>query len=277
MTKRPFLTTVLLYVGVLSFVIFSIGPVYWMIASSIRPTGELLVTQPALFSPNVVFDSYVDVFLYTNYLTMLWNSFINAVVTTILTTALGAMAAYALVRLKIKGRVLLTRSVLISYLFPQVLLVVPVFMIAVQLGLVNTFHGLIFIYVTFSLPFTIWMLVAYFQSMPLDLEESAMVSGATRFQAFWYVVLPMSRPGLAAAGIFTFIHAWNEFLYALVLLNSDDKATLAIGLVRLLSSETLNWSALMAASTMMVVPVIAAFLFYQRNLVDGLTAGATKG
>jgi multiple sugar transport system permease protein len=277
MTKRPFLTTVLLYVGVLSFVIFSIGPVYWMIASSIRPTGELLVTQPALFSPNVVFDSYVDVFLYTNYLTMLWNSFINAVVTTILTTALGAMAAYALVRLKIKGRVLLTRSVLIAYLFPQVLLVVPVFMIAVQLGLVNTFHGLIFIYVTFSLPFTIWMLVAYFQSMPLDLEESAMVSGATRFQAFWYVVLPMSRPGLAAAGIFTFIHAWNEFLYALVLLNSDDKATLAIGLVRLLSSETLNWSALMAASTMMVVPVIAAFLFYQRNLVDGLTAGATKG
>ena len=277
MTKRPFLTTVLLYVGVLSFVIFSIGPVYWMIASSIRPTGELLVTRPALFSPNVVFDSYVDVFRYTNYLTMLWNSFINAVVTTILTTALGAMAAYALVRLKIRGRVALTRSVLISYLFPQVLLVVPVFMIAVQLGLVNTFHGLIFIYVTFSLPFTIWMLVAYFQSMPLDLEESAMVSGATRFQAFWYVVLPMSRPGLAAAGIFTFIHAWNEFLYALVLLNSDDKATLAIGLVRLLSSETLNWSALMAASTMMVVPVIAAFLFYQRNLVDGLTAGATKG
>ncbi len=277
MQKRPFLTTLLLYVGVLSFVIFSIGPVYWMVASSIRPTDELLVTRPALFSLNVVLDSYVDVFRYTNYLTMLWNSFINALVTTILTTALGAMAAYALVRLKIKGRVLLTRSVLISYLFPQVLLVVPVFMIAVQLGFVNTFHGLIFIYVTFSLPFTIWMLVAYFQTMPLDLEESAMVSGATRFQAFWYVVLPMSRPGLAAAGIFTFIHAWNEFLYALVLLNSDDKATLAIGLVRLLSSETLNWSALMAASSMMVVPVIAAFLFYQRNLVDGLTAGATKG
>ena len=187
------------------------------------------------------------------------------------------MAGHSLARLKFRGKALISRGVLVTYIFPQILLVVPLFIAMVNFGLVNTYTGLILTYITFSFPFGMWMLTAYFQTIPVDLEEAAMLDGASKFTIFWKIVLPLSKPGLAAVGIFTFIHAWNEFLYALVLLNTDRKVTLSIGLFRMLGGETVNWGEVMAATSMMVAPVLFVFMLFERHLVGGLTAGATKG
>ena len=266
-----------IYVVIGALTAFAIGPVYWMVASSLRPAHLLFATPPDFLLLEISWGSYIEVFRSTNYPRMMFNSAVISVATTAVTVVFSAMAAHSLARLRFRGKILISRGILVTYVFPQILLVVPLFVALVNLGLADTHVGLVITYLTFSFPFAMWILTAYFQTIPAELEESALISGAMRWQVFWHIVLPLAKPGLAAAGIFTFFHAWNEFLYALVLLNSERKATLAIGLVRLMGAETLDWGALMAATTMMVVPVLLAFLFYQRNLVGGLTAGATKG
>lgn len=265
------------YAALIAVTLFSIFPLYWMVASSIRPRSLLFQTPPPLFSTNIDFHAYVNIWVNTPFGQMFINSLFISVVTTVLTIILSAMAGHSLARLKFRGKSLISRGVLVTYIFPQILLVVPLFVAMVNFGLVDTYTGLILTYMTFSFPFGMWMLTAYFQTIPEDLEEAALLDGASRLLIFWRIVLPLSKPGLAAVGIFTFIHAWNEFFYALVLLNSDRKLTLSIGLYRMLSSETVDWGEVLAATSMMVAPVLLVFMFYERHLVGGLTAGATKG
>jgi len=248
-----------------------------MVASSLRTPQMLVSTPPPLFTLENSFTTYTNVLQKTPFLRMFLNTMFISLVTTFLTVVLSAMAGHSLARLKFRGKALISRGVLVTYIFPQILLVVPLFVAMVNLGLVNTYTGLILTYITFSFPFGMWMLTAYFQTIPVDLEEAAMLDGASKFTIFWKIVLPLSKPGLAAVGIFTFIHAWNEFLYALVLLNSDRKLTLSIGLFRMLGGETVKWGEILAATSMMVAPVLVVFMFYERHLVGGLTAGATKG
>ena len=257
--------------------VFAVFPLYWMIASSLRPRKMLLETPPPYFTTTVDFSAYINVWVSTPFGKMLINSLFISIVTTLVTVIFSAMAGHSLARLKFRGKSLISRGVLVTYIFPQILLVVPLFVAMVNLRLVDTYFGLILTYMTFSFPFGMWMLTAYFQTIPVDLEEAALMDGASKLTIFIKIVLPLSKPGLAAVGIFTFIHAWNEFLYALVLLNSDDKLTLSIGLYRLLNSETIDWGGILAATSMMVAPVLVVFLFYERHLVGGLTAGATKG
>lgn len=265
------------YVGLITFAVFSLFPLYWMLASSIRPYAELTATPPRLFSTSFDIGSYQTVLRHSPFLRMFWNSLVVSTITTVITVALGAMAGYSLARMRFRGRLLISRSVLMAYIFPQILLVVPLFVAMVNLGLANTYTGLIITYLTFSFPFCMWMLTAYFQSVPVELEQAALIDGATNFGVFWRIVLPLARPGLAAAAIFTFIHSWNEFLYALVLLNSQNNQTLSIGLYRMVGGELMRWAELLASTSMMVLPILVAFLFLQRHFVTGLTAGAVKG
>ena len=265
------------YAALAAVSLFSIFPLYWMVASSVRPRNILFQTPPPYVTTQFDLYAYVNVWSNTPFGQMFFNSLFISVVTTIITIILSAMAGHSLARLKFRGKALISRGVLITYIFPQILLVVPLFVAMVNFGLVDTYTGLILTYMTFSFPFGMWMLTAYFQTIPVDLEEAALMDGASRLTIFWRIVLPLSKPGLAAVGIFTFIHAWNEFLYALVLLNSDNKLTLSIGLYRMLSSETVDWGEVLAATSMMVAPVLLVFMFYERHLVGGLTAGATKG
>ncbi len=265
------------YVGLVAFAVFAVFPLYWTITSSLRSRNDLFASPPELhpFFFDVVF--YDRVFVNTPFGTMFFNSMYISLVTTALTVAVSAMAGHSLARMRFRGKMLITRGVLIAYIFPQILLLVPLFVVIVRMGLANTFTGLIMTYMTFSLPFGIWMLTAYFKTIPIDLEEAALLDGASRFQVFTRIVLPLSKPGLAAVGIFTFIHAWNEFLYALVLLSSEKKVTLPVGIFRLLGAEAVDWGAILAATTMMVLPVLLVFMAFERHLVGGLTAGATKG
>lgn len=265
------------YVALAIVSLFSMFPLYWMIASSVRPRNILLTTPPPYFTTDFDASSYVNIWTNTPFGQMFLNSLFISIVTTVVTVVFSAMAGHSLARLKFRGKTVISRGVLITYLFPQILLVVPLFVAMVNLGLVDTYFGLILTYMTFSFPFGMWMLTAYFQTIPVDLEEAALLDGASRLTIFLKIVLPLSRPGLAAVGIFTFIHAWNEFLYALVLLNSDEKLTLSIGLYRMLDSETVDWGEILAATSMIVAPVLVVFMFFERHLVGGLTAGATKG
>ena len=265
------------YVALTIVSLFSMFPLYWMVASSVRPRNILLETPPSYFTTDFDASAYVNIWTNTPFGQMFINSLFISIVTTIVTVVFSAMAGHSLARLKFRGKTVISRGVLITYLFPQILLVVPLFVAMVNLGLVDTYFGLILTYMTFSFPFGMWMLTAYFQTIPVDLEEAALLDGASRLTIFLRIVLPLSRPGLAAVGIFTFIHAWNEFLYALVLLNSDDKLTLSIGLYRMLDSETVDWGEILAATSMIVAPVLVVFMFFERHLVGGLTAGATKG
>ena len=265
------------YALLVIFSIFSIFPLYWMIASSIRPYAEVYQTPPLLFSSNIDFTAYETVLKLTPFIKMFWNSFYISIITTIICTIFSAMAGHSLARMKFRGKKIITRGVLIAYIFPQILLVLPLYVLLVRFGLGNSHFGLILTYMTFSFPFCVWMLTAYFLTIPEDLEEAAYIDGASKFRVFTTIILPLSKPGLAAAAIFTFIHAWNEFLYALVFLNSDSKATLAVGIYRLMSGEIFDWQAILASSTMMVFPILVIYLFLQKYIVTGLTAGATKG
>ena len=259
------------------FSIFSIFPLYWMVASSIRPYTEVYQTPPLLFTTNLDFSAYKTVLTLTPFIKMFWNSLYISIITTIICTIFSAMAGHSLARMKFKGKKLITRGVLVAYIFPQILLVLPLYVLLVRFGLGNSHFGLILTYMTFSFPFCVWMLTAYFLTIPEDLEEAAYIDGASKFRVFTTIILPLSKPGLAAAAIFTFIHAWNEFLYALVFLNSDSKATLAVGIYRLMGGEIFDWQAILASSTMMVFPILIIYLFLQKYIVTGLTAGATKG
>jgi multiple sugar transport system permease protein len=267
----------LIYMGLTAFALFSLFPLYWMLASSVRPYAELTATPPRLFSSSFDIGSYLTVLRSSPFLRMFWNTLLISTITTVVTVALGAMAGHSLARMRFRGRLIISRSVLLAYIFPQILLVVPLFVAMVNLGLANTYTGLILTYLTFSFPFCMWMLTAYFQGVPVELEQAARIDGATNFGVFWRIVLPLARPGLAAAAIFTFIHAWNEFLYALVLLNSQNNQTLSIGLYRMVGGELMRWAELLASTSMMVLPILVAFLFLQRHFVSGLTAGAVKG
>lgn len=268
----------LFYYGLLSFFsIFAIFPLYWMVASSIRPYAEVYQTPPLLFTVNLDFTAYKTVLTLTPFIKMFWNSLYISIITTLICTVFSAMAGHSLARMRFKGKKLITRGVLIAYIFPQILLVLPLYVMLVRFGLGNSHFGLILTYMTFSFPFCVWMLTAYFLTIPEDLEEAAYIDGASKFRVFTTIILPLSKPGLAAAAIFTFIHAWNEFLYALVFLNSDKKATLAVGIYRLLFGEIFDWQAILASSTMMVFPILIIYLFLQKYIVAGLTAGATKG
>ena len=212
------------YYGLLGFFsIFSIFPLYWMVASSIRPYTEVYQTPPLLFTMNLDFTAYKTVLTLTPFLKMFWNSLYISILTTIICTVFSAMAGHSLARMKFKGKKLITRGVLVAYIFPQILLVLPLYVLLVKFGLGNSHFGLILTYMTFSFPFCVWMLTAYFLTIPEDLEEAAYIDGASKFRVFTTIIIPLSKPGLAAAAIFTFIHAWNEFLYALVFLNSDKK------------------------------------------------------
>lgn len=256
-------------------------PVYWLVVSSLRPGGSPLPRSLAdLFPFSVSIEHYVEVLSAPAMAMFMWNSLFVAVVTTVVTLVAGALAGYALARLRFPGRGILGVGVLLTYVLPAVLLVTPVFVVLVGLGFYNTHAGLIIAHVSFALPFAIWMLRAYFTSLPVELEDAAMIDGASRIGALWRVVLPLAVPGLAATAIFTFLLSWNEFLYALTLLTDAQLRTLPVGIATSYMTLTMtadDWSRLMAASVIAALPVFAVFLGMQKWLVGGLSAGAVKG
>jgi multiple sugar transport system permease protein len=205
------------------------------------------------------------------------NSFIVASATTVVSIAMSALAAFAVVRLRFRGRIWVARLILFKYLLPTSLIYIPLFLVVNSLGLTNTLQSLIFTYLSFSIPFATWLMMGYFRGIPPELEEQAMIDGCSRLGAMVRVLLPVAAPGLVAASIFTFTGAWNEFLLALVFINRPDLQTVPVKLAGMIVGDQYVWGMIMAGAILASVPVIALYFLAQRFVVSGLAAGAVKG
>jgi ABC-type glycerol-3-phosphate transport system permease component len=245
-------------------------PLAWMVITSIKPNREILTAVPALIPSTVQFDAYVRLFTTTNFLTYFYNSVFVAGTATIL-------AAYGITRFRFRGRELISTTMLFTYMFAPIMIVVPFYILMRQAGLVNTQIGLILAYATFSLPFSMWLLRSFFQSIPLDLEEAAMTDGASRPQAVARVIVPLALPGVIAVAIFTFIVAWNDYLFVRVLVSSDSLKTLPVGMNDLYVSTVTDWGMMMAGGVVITLPALVFFVIIQRYLIAGWGAGAVKG
>jgi ABC-type glycerol-3-phosphate transport system permease component len=197
--------------------------------------------------------------------------------TTSIVLAAGVIGAYSLTRFAFPGRTLVARLTLLAYMFPPIIMLVPLFLLARELGLVNSLLGLALTYISFSLPYALWILRAFFQSIPVELEHAALIDGANRAQALLYVVMPLALPGIIATAIFTFIVAWNDFLFALVLIGQDELKTLAIGINEFFHMAVVDWGLIMAAGVMVTIPALVFFVAVQRYLIAGWGAGGLKG
>ena len=265
------------YVLVVAMLLLFLFPFYWMAISGMKASDELFTAPPTLIPEHWSLDFYTRVVNATGFGRLLLNSLIVALATTALAITLGALGAYSITRFRYPGRRIISRMVLFIYMFPPILLIIPLFFIFRTLGLLDTYVGLILANTTFALPFCLWLLIAFFRTIPEEIESAAMVDGAGRLQVLWRIVLPLAAPGMAAAAVFAFISAWNEYLFPLILINSEELKTLPLGVARYVSSEGARWGEAMAAATLLSIPVFVFAAFVQRHLVSGLTAGAVKG
>ena len=265
------------YAILLTLLLVVIFPFYWMTITSFKGEEQMRSLLSMFWPSPFLTENYTQLLEKTEFLNWYRNSIIVSVSSTFVATAVGTIGAYALARLRFLGRAFMASAVLITYLVPPSILFIPLYAQIRNLGLADSLTGLIAAYPSFTVPFVTWLLMGYFESIPEELEESAMIDGATRFGAFWRVVLPLAAPGLLAAGLYAFTQAWNEFLYALVFITNVKLRTLPVGLSGFITGDVYGWGYLMAGAVLTTLPVIAAYIYLQRYMVEGLTAGGVKG
>ena len=268
-----------LHIPLLLYAVFLLFPFAWMLIVSLKPDQDLLNTKlnPFLLR-DVTFNHYRYLFEETEILNWTKNTFIVTVASTVLSLMCSILIGYALGRLRFRGGTFLGIGIFLAYLVPPTLLFIPLAQVVSRFGLYNEYWSLIFTYPTFLIPFAGWLLMGYFRTIARDLEDAAMVDGATRLQAARQIVLPLALPGILSAGIFCFTLGWNEFLYALVFMGTGDMKTLPVGIVSdLIKADVYFWGSLMAAGILGSVPVAIAYSFFVDQYISGLTSGATKG
>ena len=257
--------------------VWTLMPFYWMVATSLKKDKEIYGFEATLIPRQPNLDAYRRLFAQTPFVLYLRNSTVIAVSTTVASLVLGCLGAYALARLRFRGRTFIARGLIFTYLVPQSLLFIPLFAVMSTLALTDTLKGLTLAYLGFTLPFCTWLLLGYFRSVPLELEEAALVDGCSRLGALVRIILPMSLPALAVVAFFSFTQAWNEFLYANVFVNSVDARTITTGLTLFVVEDVFFWGPMMAAACLATVPPVLVYLVFQRWVVKGLTLGAVKG
>lgn len=251
-------------------------PAYWMFVTSLKPNTEILALPPTLIPLKPTLDSYTTLFK-TGFFKYILNSIVVAGITVVASTILGTLAGYSLSRFEYPGKKYIGRMILFSYLFPGVLLMVPMYVLASRLNMLDNLFVLPIIYVTFTAPFYSWLLKAFFDGLPEYIEDAAMIDGATHWQTIWKIVIPLSAPGVAGAALWTFIMSWQEYMFATILLSSDENLTGPVGLARLLANQQrFNWGILNAGALVSALPVLILFVFLGRSFISGLTAGSSK-
>lgn len=265
---------ILILLPIMVFVLF---PFYWVIITSFKTTTQISQRQSIFWPSPATLTQYQNLIFDSPFLIWLGNSILVAALSTIISVAIAALAAYALTRLKFLGAGLLTTAILITYLLPGTLIFIPLYQTLSDLGLINSYGALLTTYPTFLVPFATWVLIGYFRSIPVELEEAAMIDGASRLYAFVRITLPLAAPALLSVALFAFTNAWNEFLFAFVFITSELLRTLPIGLQSMVVGDILPWGELMAASLLTAIPVAVLYMYAQRFLVGGLTVGAVKG
>lgn len=253
-------------------------PLIWMIGTAFKPESEVMAMPPSLLTANPTLHNFERVLSETNFVVYFKNSLIVATFTTALVLFVATIGAYAMTSFNLRGREVISKSVLLAYMLPSTAILIPLYLIIANMGLTNTLVGLIVAYTGLNLPFAIWIMRAFMAGIPREIESAALIDGASRMEAFVDVVLPQAVPGIISTGVFAFIMCWNEYLYALVMINRDDNRTLPTGVMAsLVTGQAIEWGMVMAAATMMSIPLLLVFLFLQRFVVQGFGAGAVKG
>jgi len=275
--KRTGLPVPLIIIGSVVLVAVCLFPFWWMGLSSIKTLRELYTIPPIWWPSMPTLDNYYTVLFESNIPRYFLNSVVISLGSTFLAMMLAIFASYGFARFDFKGKPLLQSFVLVGQLLPTAAIIVPLFVTLRVLGLVNTYWGLILIYMIITLPLSVWMLTSYFRAIPVELEEAAIIDGASRLGVLFRITLPLSVPGLISVLVYAFVTTWNEFIFALVFATDSSVKTLPIGLAEFSTEFNTDWGAVMAASMVMTLPIAILFLSMQRLFVGGMTAGATKG
>lgn len=273
---RDPLTAALRWVALTLALVITLFPFYWMVNTSLKPTPEVFLSPPTFASANWSFAAYDAVLNGRPLARYLLNSLIVSLGATGIAVSLGTLAAYGFTRFAPSWGYAFILFLIFTKMLPETLLVVPYFQLMANLRLLDTHIALIIAYSSFALPFSVWMLIGFFRSIPREIDEAAIIDGASRLQAFWRVILPLSRPGLVAVSLFTFIVSWNSYLWALVLTTKPEMFVVSVGIANLVGEYRVDWNELMAASTVAVIPVMVLYAFLNRHLVHAITSGAVK-
>lgn len=267
--RRVFL--VLLFGGV---ILYSLFPMYWMVISGLRAGRALF--EPLLLPGPYSWQGYKTILSLTDFPTYYLNSILIAVGTTAITVAVVTPMAYALVRSRLPGMMLMVRAMLFAYMFPALLLAIPIYVFLVKIGLDDTRLSLILTHSTFTLPLGVWLMWGFFKNFPFEVEESAFIDGCSRLQAIYRIIMPLTLPGVLTVVLFAFVLSWSDFVFSLILITSDELKTLPYGLASIDDAYDANWGELMAGSTMICLPLLALFAFLSRYFIRGLSMGAVK-
>ncbi len=259
------------------YVLFALFPLYWLIKVSVTPNKLLYSEGVKMWPSKVTWDHYIFVSLKSDFPSFFANSLLVSLGTAIIATLVATFAGYAFSRFRFRGKMIIVALMFLSQAFPLVMVIVPIYKMMAPLGLTNNLFGLIIVYSAFNVPFATFLMQSFFEGIPAELEEAAMIDGCSRFKALYLVIAPLTLPGVSATLGFVFTAAWSELLFALMLINSNDNMTFPVGLLTFVSKFSVNWGQMMAASVMALIPACIFFAYIQRYLIQGLTAGAVKG
>ena len=266
-----------LYGGATLLAVMAAFPLFWMVSTSFKPPVEVFAQPPTFIPKNPTLENYLRLFTTTNFLTYFRNSLVVSGMAVLLTMVVSAIGAYSLTRYQYLGRDKIAGLILCTYMFAPIMVVIPFFILVKRIGIETTHFALVLAFTSFCRPCTLWVMRAFFKTIPLQLEEAALVDGADRVRAVIYVILPLALPGIIATSIFTFILAWNDYIFTRIIITSDELKTLPVGVQDLFHSALIDWGLIMAAGMMITIPALLFFVAVQRYLIRGWGAGAVKG
>lgn len=256
--------------------VITLLPFFWMFSVSLKPAAEPFAIPARLWPKDPTFANYATAFR-SDFRRYFLNSTIVSLSTMVISIGVGLLAAYSFSRFRIRGFGMLLFAIILAQMFPVATIIIPIFKMVRAAGLLNTYLGLIIAYISITLPVTIWMLIGFIRNIPPDLEEAALIDGATRLQAFWRVIVPLVRPGIAATAVWILVLTWQEFIFALAFTQTREMRTVSVGMNDFIGQYGIRYGELMASSVMFSIPIVLVFFVLQRQFVAGLTAGATKG
>jgi multiple sugar transport system permease protein len=276
MEKNSITKQIVVYATLAILLIFALFPLYWMFNTSFKSNGEIYNMTPTFWPQNFTWSGYEKLLFEKNFLVNVKNSLLVSIVVAFASIIVSMLAAYAISKLQFTGRNLISRGILYAYLMPRAVLFIPLYMLVSAIGLNNSIWGLMIIYPTITIPYATWMLISYFRSIPVEIEEAAMIDGCTRARTMWNIIFPLSAPGIAATFIFAFTLCWSEYLYALVVVTKSADKPITLGLSDMIVGDVFAWGPLMGGSILASIPVIIMYLFTSKYMVSGMTVGGVK-